>query len=119
MNKKSKTLLIGGVAALGFAGLMRSDDGDPLDPNSELKLMHPECIFFGADHDKFAAAAKKSTHKNTGPGGQYAASGLTEAVVAALPSVPGSPRMATAAELAATSTNTIDQYVFQAMKDAG
>lgn len=118
MNKTSTTVFIGGVAALGLAGLMRSDDGDPLDPSSELKVMHPECIFFGADHDKFAAA-KKSVRKNTGPGGQYSASALTEAVVAALPSVPGPPRTAAAADLAATSTNTIDQYLFQAMKDAG
>ena len=109
MNKKARMLAVGGVAVLALAGIVRSDDGDPLDPSNELKVMHPECVFFGADHDKLAAT-QKSSHNNSQAGGRYAASTLTEAVAAALPSVPpASPHMA-AADVAATSTNTIDQF---------
>ena len=114
MNKNKKTIVLGGVAALAMAGLVRSDD-DPLDSSNQLTTQQ-ECIFFGADHDKYAT--KKNSAKGSNGGGQFAASALTEAVVAALPSAAGG-KLRDAADVAATSTNTIDQYIFQAMKDAG
>ena len=114
--KKAKTIVLGGVTALALAGLVRSDD-DPLDSTNQLTAQQ-ECIYFGADHDKYAAGKKNSANGSNG-GGQFTASALTEAVVAALPSAPAGGKMLDAADVAATSTNTIDQYLFQAMKDAG
>ena len=110
MARKHTIAVLCGGALLGLVGLLRSADDaiDPLDPSLELKVQHAECVFFGKDHDGFVAHKRGS------------ASALTNQVVASLPPVVRVASVAAASPAQdATATNTIDQYLFQAMSDAG
>ena len=110
IRMQTAVAILGGMAAFGLVGLLFSADqpdppDDPLDPAAELQVAHPECVFFGPQHDSFAGVALARQ--------QHHASALTDAVVAWLPAV--SENMAAPAE----SANNIDQYTFQALKTAG
>jgi hypothetical protein len=99
-----RTILVcSGVSAALFAGLLWSDDitGEP--QKHEYTVPHPECIYFGASHDKFANIGQSSTRL----------SAVTERVVAALPALAAPLHPSDA-----SSGNTIDKYIFAALAAA-
>lgn len=111
VRKRSVAALLG-VAALGLMAVLASDE-------STLQIQHAECTFFGPDHDKFVQAAARGFREGrpVGPRHESATGALTEAVVASLPPQPAGARTVAVAD-AAASTNTIDQYIFQALAQA-
>ena len=77
---------------------------------------HSDCKYFGADHEKFARTGLNERQFST-PVQRYRLSMLTGAVSSALPALEA--RLPADATAQPTSTNTIDKYLFAAMKDAG
>ena len=77
---------------------------------------HSDCKYFGADHEKFARTGLND-RQFSAPAQRYRLSMLTGAVSSALPALEA--RLPADATAQPTSTNTIDKYLFAAMKDAG
>jgi hypothetical protein len=101
-------------AALWRIERVRADD--------ELSVEHAECVFFGPEHERFAAGGL-----NRVPRERYAASALTASVTGLLPAA-HSGRASFAAARSSSRTNaaqpldhsgTIDKYLFGAMQQAG
>ena len=61
-NQSNRTIaVVAGSAVLIAAGVLYSAEfDDPLDPSTELKVEHAECVFFGKDHDKFVRSGGAS-----------------------------------------------------------
>ena len=83
--------------------------------DTQLAVSHPECVFYGVDHDKYASAglqagANKSHHT-------FVLSKATEEVVKQLPLLPTSTR--TGAMQQFEKMGTIDANLFMAMQAAG
>jgi len=79
----------------------------------QLTVSHPECVFFGADHDKYATAGLNSGALR--PSRTLALSRMTEDVVKQLPVVPSSTRSGSLQQF----QGTIDRNLFIAMEAAG
>ena len=111
MVKKRSIAAFLGVSAMGLVAVLASDE-------NTLQIQHAECTFFGPDRDKFVQAAARGFREGrpVGPRQEYSASALTDAVVAALPPPP--PGTRTGSLIDPATTNTIDQYIFQAMAQA-
>jgi hypothetical protein len=118
MRKRSIAIVLG-ISGLATVGVLRSDDAASV-------VQHAECSFFGADHDRFVNASirEATRHGVISPSGQvdpsgqrYSPSALTAAVVAGLPAAPPGTRTGSIVD-PATTTGTIDKYIFQALKAA-
>ena len=90
----------------------------PLSAQQEPQYLvdHSDCKYFGADHEKFAHTGLNE-RQLAGPAQRYRLSLLTGAVSSILPARETRPSVDAAAQ--PVSTNTIDKYLFAAMKDAG
>lgn len=109
---KTRTLTVAAAVGFALAGLVYSQQGPEDGP--QLPVAHPECTFFGPDHDKYVQAGKNGSGITRHTGARRAA--LTVEVASALPPIPGDSR--TAANQLASSTNTIDRFIFQALQAA-
>src|SRR5579871_3807152 len=139
MTKKTSIAMLGGVIALGVLGWLRPAVGqdtsrrplNPVEPDIQLPVEHPECVFFGPQHDSFVRAVQNGGSMRGGSVlGAYRLGVLTDVVSRALahPTCVGSPASASASTTAnpcpvgttnnTTFTNTIDQYIFQALTAA-
>jgi hypothetical protein len=117
-SKRTIAVVAGSVVLIAAGALYSAEFDDPLDPSTELKVEHAECVFFGPDHDKFVKQGAGTTAAGAPRtvSDRWALNSITEQVAAALPTPPGGTRTG---DLTAPSTNTIDRYLFQAMDDAG
>jgi hypothetical protein len=97
---KVRTILIWSVISASV--VLRSDETHPY-PAHQYTVPHPECTFWGANHEKFVKTGKSAS-----------LSALTERVVAGL------PRLASSGSSShASGDNTIDTYIFPAIAAAG
>src|SRR5689334_20567445 len=88
--------------------------GPERDNERQYLVEHPECSLFGPQRESFLAAQKEN----------YRLSALTARVTNLLPAAPSGRRPmaaygAQADPAAGQTSNLIDQYLFQAMQDAG
>lgn len=105
-------LLIAILIALAGSSILLLRAQDALD--AQLPVSHPECVFFGPDHDKYASAGlQQSTIRPSA----YVLSNMTEEVVKQLPFLPSSTRSGALQQL--DQIPTIDRYLFSAMQAAG
>src|SRR5260370_32097922 len=97
---KVRTILIWSVISASV--VLRSDETHQY-PAHQYTAPHPECTFWGANHEKFVKTGKSAS-----------LSALTERVVAGL------PRLASSGSSShASSDNTIDTYIFPAIAASG
>lgn len=100
-----------GIAVSAFA--LRAQPA----PEQEFPVPHPECVFFQTKHDAYVAAGRKAKAGSAAAAQLFVFSDLTAQVEAQLPSfIPGGSRTRTLQLFA--QQGLIDQYLFQAMKDA-
>ena len=86
--------------------------------NPQYLVNHSDCTYFGADHEKFAHTGLREKLLAR-PQEQYRRSLLTRAVASALSPVRSKDASKDAAAPQPVANNTIDTYLFAAMKDAG
>lgn len=119
------------LAGAGFMVTRAQDDPPPGDTTpdvtAELPVSDPVCTFFGPDHDKFVKALRPHAEgqvTNQVVAQLASANDIMRAfalastnAAAVLPSAPGGSRTDTQQHSA--SDNTIDQYIFDALAQAG
>ncbi|HYM11592.1 MAG TPA: DUF1549 domain-containing protein, partial [Bryobacterales bacterium] len=93
----------------------QSQADDPL--AEQLPVDHAECVFFGPQHDHYAAAGRTGLPARTQQ--EFPLSALTEQVAAQLPPVAMPARSRSSALQPFDQMGTIDRYLFSAMEQAG
>jgi hypothetical protein len=106
MNRPRRALILSGLSVLACSGFLigqeiRGGSGEP----DQLAVEHPECSYFGADRDKFAAAALEKL----GGSRSHRLTTTTEQVAHALKAPAGSSTKAFDQNYAAGS---IDAYIW-------
>ena len=116
-SKQRRYAGVAGTVAAVLSGWVLLRAQDSAADHSKGVVPHAECTFFGPARERYIAAMKRDYHLSRlteQVTGQIRAS---RAQGGSLPGVPGGTRTGNAQDLA--NGGMIDQYIFQAMSDAG
>jgi hypothetical protein len=115
--RKQSVVVSLGISAVALMSVFAADEKD-VALRKPLTVEHAECTFFGPERDKFVDAGKRGSHHGRVidlTAHALAASELTAAVTSAVPPPP--PGTRTGDLIDASTSGTIDRYLFQAMAE--
>jgi hypothetical protein len=113
IRSKAKTALFAAIPVAVIPGILVLRAQEDLGP--QLPVEHPECVYFGPQHDRLASAGLNPPLAAARQ--EFPLSSLTEAVVQQLPALPARSRSSSFQNF--DEMGTIDRYLFSAMKAAG